>query len=95
MPTQINQIDHAEIRTTMLRVDGEMFQQDAELLERIAVDIRSESGNKVVIDLADLDFLDSDAAPILRRLGELDGFAIEGMEIFLQSAINNAERRGA
>ena len=95
MPTQINQIDHAEIRTTMLRVDGEMFQQDAELLERIAVDIRSQSGNKVVIDLADLDFLDSDAAPILRRLGELDGFAIEGMEIFLQSAINNAERRGA
>lgn len=95
MPTQINQIDHAEIRTTMLRVDGEMFQQDAELLERIAVEIRSDTGNKIVIDLADLDFLDSDAAPILRRLDDLDGFAIEGMETFLQSAVNSAERHGA
>ena len=95
MPTNINQIEHAEVRTTMLRVDGEMFCEDAALLERIAREIRFDSGYKIIIDLADLDFLDSDAAPILRRLGELDGFAIEGMEIFLQSAINNAERRGA
>ena len=94
MPTNINQIEHAEVRTTLLRVDGEMFQQDAELIERIAVEVRSESGHKIIIDLADLDFLDSDAAPILRRLAELDGFAIEGMELFLQAAVNNVERHG-
>ena len=95
MPTQINQIDHAEIRTTMLRVDGEMFQQDAELLLRIAVDVRSDTGNNIIIDLADLDFLDSDAAPILRRLAEIEGFAIEGMETFLQTAVDNVERHNA
>ena len=95
MATQINQIDHDEIRTSTLRVEGEMFYEDAVLLERIAVEIRAETGNKVAIDLADLDFLDSDAAPILRRLAELDGFAIEGMEIFLQTAVDSVERHGA
>ena len=95
MATQINQIDHDEIRTSTLRVEGEMFYEDAVLVERIAVEIRSETGNKVAIDLADLDFLDSDAAPILRRLAELDGFAIEGMEIFLQTAVDSVERHGA
>ena len=95
MATHINQIDHDEIRTSTLRVEGEMFHEDAVLLERIAVEIRAETGNKVAIDLADLDFLDSDAAPILRRLAELDGFAIEGMEIFLQTAVDSVERHGA
>ncbi len=95
MPTQIKQIDHADVRTTILRVEGDMFQDDAALVERLAIEIRGESGNKVIIDLADLDFLDSDAAPILRRLSELDGFAIEGIEVFLQSAVDSAERQGA
>ena len=95
MATQINQVDHAETRLTVLQVEGEMFHEDAVLLERIAVEIRSETGNKIAIDLADLDFLDSDAAPILRRLDELDGFAIEGIEIFLQTAVDNVERYGA
>ena len=92
MATQINQIDNVETRTTTLRIEGEMFQDDAKLLSRIAKEIRSDSGNKIVIDLADLDFLDSDAAPTLRQMADLDGFAIEGIEIFLQAAVNNAER---
>ena len=95
MPTKINQIDHAESRTTSLRVEGEMFLEDAILVERIAHDIRSAGGNSVIVDLADLDFLDSDAAAILRRLADVEGFSIEGMEIFLQSAINSVERHGA
>ena len=76
----------------MLRIEGEMFQEDAKLLERIAMNIRSNIGNKVVIDLADLDFLDSDAASTLRHLADLEGVAIEGIEIFLQAAVNSAER---
>lgn len=92
MATQINQIDNVEVRTTILRIEGEMFQDDAKLVDRIAKEIRSDIGNKIVIDLADLDFLDSDAASTLRQLADLDGFAIEGIEIFLQAAVNNAER---
>ena len=93
MATQITQIDDND--KTTLRVDGEMSREDAVLIERIAVGIRSDTGNNITIDLADLDFLDSEAAPILKRLAELEGFTIEGVEIFLQSAVNNAERHGS
>lgn len=91
MPTQINQVRDSDRRVTILRVDGDLLHDDAVLIERIASDIRNESGDKVVIDLADLDLIDSEAAPILRQLAETDGFAIEGMEIFLQTVINNVE----
>ena len=94
MATQINQIDHIETRSSILRVEGDMFHEDAVLLEKIAVNLAAETGNRIAIDIADLDFMDSDAAPILRRLGDLDGFSIEGMEIFLQSAIDSVERHG-
>ncbi len=95
MPTQIKQIDHPDVRTTILRVEGDMFQDDAVLLERIAVEIRADNGNKIIIDLADLDFLDSDAAPRLRGFSKLVGCVIEGFVVFLQSAVDRAERRGA
>lgn len=92
MATQINQIDDAVNGRTILRVSGEMLHDDAVLLERIAASIHEENGNSVVIDLADIDFLDSEAAPFLRRLSESDGYSIEGLEIFLQSTIDQAER---
>ena len=34
-----------------------------------------------------------ESAPILKRLEREHGFTIEGMEIFLQSAIDSAERK--
>ncbi len=92
MATQINQIDDSVNRTSTLRIEGELLGEDALLLERIGVQIRELTGFKVIIDVADLDFMDSDAAPVLRRLGSLEGFAIQGMEIFLQTVINEVER---
>lgn len=90
MPTQITQ-DESDGRM-FLRVEGEMLLDDALLLEKIANSVRDESDLPVVIDLADLDFLDSESAQVLRRLEAKDGFEIFGMEIFLQSAVNSAER---
>jgi anti-anti-sigma regulatory factor len=92
MATQINQIDDLETGTSTLRVEGELLGEDASLLERIGVQIRELTGNRIIIDVADLDFMDSEAAPILRRLDRLEGFSLQGMEIFLQSVINNVER---
>ena len=93
MATQIKQIDDIQNRKTTLRMSGEMFHEDAVLLERIAVEIRSQTGNAVTIDLADLDFLDSESAPILKHLGDERGFEFIGMEIFLQHAVDEVERR--
>ena len=45
-----------------------------------------------MIDLADLDFLDSESAAVLKRLVASDGIELNGIEIFLQSAIDLAER---
>lgn len=92
MPTQITQSEFGN--RTILRVEGDMMLDDALLLERIATDIRVESGSLVTVDLADLDLLDSESAPILRRLGGEHGVEIQGLEIFLQSAVNSAERHG-
>jgi len=69
-----------------------MMHDDAILLEKVAHCLNDENDNKIVIDLADLDFLDSDAASVLKRLEDANGCEIEGVEIFLQSAVNMAER---
>ena len=93
MPTQITQRESDG--KTYLQVEGEMLIDDAILLERIAYDIHEDSGSHVTVDLADLDFLDSESASILKRLESKNGISIEGLEIFLQSAIDAAERTSA
>ena len=95
MPTTIKQIEDSERGTTILRVEGEMLQDDALLLERIALGLESRLGTRVLIDLADLGFFDSDAASILKRLDDQYGVEIAGMEIFLQTMVNDAERQNA
>lgn len=92
MPTQITQLRDEERGFTILRVDGDMLREDAVLIGRIVSDLVDESPDKVVLDLADLDFLDSEAASILRKLKDTFDVDIEGVEIFLQSAIDMAER---
>ena len=62
------------------------------MLEKIALDLREQRGRNITLDLADLDFLDSDSAPILKRLERDHGFEIEGIEFFLQTIVNEAEK---
>ena len=93
MPTNILQVEDIERRKTILRVEGEMTRTDAELLEKIALEIREETGKNLTIDLADLHFLDSDSAPVLKRMADEHGFEIEGLLMFLQRAIEENEKR--
>ena len=93
MPTEITQIDEPENRRTTLHMHGEMARGDAELVERIAGDIFDETGNSVVIDLADLDLIDGEAASILLRIERKSGFSLVGAEIFLQTIVDHAEGR--
>ena len=92
MPTEITQTEAPDANVTILRVSGELMDGDAAVITQIASCLRDESGRDIVIDLADLDFLDSDAAPALRRLSEQNGITIEGVDVFLQSSIDQAER---
>ena len=90
MPTQINQLESDG--RTYFRVEGDMYLEDAQLLERLVREARSSGESSVTIDLADLSFLDSESAAVLRRM-ESEGLVdIQGIEFFLQSAIDIAER---
>lgn len=93
MATQMTEIEDGERGKTILRVAGEMTLDDAVLLEKIALAMRAESGKNLTLDFADLDFLDSESAPIIKRLEREHGFEIEGIEIFLQSIVNETEKR--
>lgn len=93
MATNITQIDDIERNKIILRIKGEMSLSDAELLERIALDLRAENEKDLTLDLADLDFLDSEAAPVIKRLESEHGFEIEGMHVFVQKVIEETENR--
>jgi anti-anti-sigma regulatory factor len=93
MPTQITQLEDAERGKTILRIEGTMMYDDAILLEKIALDLREDIGKNLTLDLADLDFLDSESAPVLKRLEREHGFEIEGIEFFLQTIVNETEKR--
>jgi hypothetical protein len=91
MPTTLTQLEDTERGKTILRVEGSLTYDDAILLEKIALDLRSQMDGNLTIDLADLYFLDSDSAPIIKRIEREHGFEIEGIEVFLQNAVSEAE----
>ncbi|MCS6874236.1 MAG: hypothetical protein N2Z23_08435 [Pyrinomonadaceae bacterium] len=94
MPTKITQVEDTERGKTILRVEGSLTLEDAILLEKIALEMREELQRNITLDLADIDFLDSESASVLKKLSQEDGFEIEGLEFFLQNAISQAERQG-
>ena len=92
MPTTLTEFEDKERGKTVLRVEGSMTLEDAELLERIALVLREERGRNITFDVSDIDFLDSDSAPVLIKLVREHGFEIEGIEFFLQTIVNDAEK---
>ena len=92
MATHITQVNDDENRQVRLRVEGDMFVDDAVNIERIAGFVGSETDYDVILDVADLDFMDSESAPVLLKLENQGLFRIEGIEIFLQNVVNDAER---
>lgn len=92
MPTSLTQIEDPERGKMILHVEGSMTYDDAILLEKIVLDMREREGKNITIDLADLNFLDSESAPIIKRIERDHGFELEGLEIFLQKAVDESER---
>jgi anti-anti-sigma regulatory factor len=94
MPTKITEIEDKERDKTLLRVEGSLTLEDALLLEKIALGMREQrNGRNLTLDLADLDFLDSESAPVIKRLEREHGFEIEGIEYFLQTIVDEIEKR--
>ena len=94
MATGITQIEDHDGGRTILRVEGSLTLTDAEVIERLCRDLREQSHHRISIDLADLSFLDSEGASVLSRL-KRQGVMLEGLHMFIQKAIELAERSGA
>lgn len=92
MPTSMRQVEDTERGKTLLHVEGNLLKDDAVLLEKIVLDMREQLNKNITIDLADLDFLDSESAPILKRIEREHGFELEGLEVFLQKAVAESEK---
>lgn len=88
----MTQVEDTERGKTLLRVEGSLMKDDAVLLEKIVLDMREQLHKNITLDLADLDFLDSESAPILKRIEREHGFELEGLEFFLQKAVAESER---
>lgn len=95
MATSITQVEDPEHGKTILRVEGSLELADALLLEKIALDMRGQLEKNLTLDFADLHFLDSEAASVLRKLEREHGFEITGLEIFLQTVVTEAESKRA
>ena len=76
---------------TMLKVEGSLYLEDAELLERICRDIGVQSGRHITLDLADISFLDSDGASVLCRLKHEQDVRLEGLHLFIAKVIELTE----
>ncbi len=91
MPTRITQVENQDGATRVLKVEGTLTLQDAELLESVCRELREQSGSGILIDLADITFLDSESASVLCRLKQ-QGTSLEGLDLFVRKVVELAEK---
>src|SRR3712207_1657261 len=93
MPTRITQLGEGGEEGIVLRVEGKLICEDAELLERVCADIRREEPtSKFTLDLGDLTYLDSEGASVLCRIKRQQKISLEGLQVFVQRVIDLAEK---
>jgi anti-anti-sigma factor len=95
MPLRITQIERGidgrnDESETLLKVEGSLYLEDAELLERICRDFGAQARH-ITLDLADLSFLDSDSASVLCRLKREQGVNLAGLHLFIAKVIELTE----
>ena len=86
-----NQPKISDSEVIVLKVEGSLYLKDAELLENICRDVGSKTHRPVVLDLADLSFLDSDSASVLFRLARDQGVRLQGLDLFIEKVVELAE----
>jgi anti-anti-sigma factor len=87
--------EQSEDHGTVLKVEGSLYLQDAELLERICRDVGAQTDQHLTLDLADLSFLDSESASVLCRLKREQSVTLEGLHLFIAKVIELTEAEAA
>jgi anti-anti-sigma regulatory factor len=91
MPIRITKIDDPEGDETVLKVEGSLYLEDAQLLEEVCRDLGSQMKRSVRLDLAGLSFIDSESASVLTRLKRDHGVRLEMRQLFIGKVIELAE----
>lgn len=71
----------------MLRVEGTLTLEYAQLLEGMSREVRERLGRAVIVDLAGVTFLDEASAALLRRLKQQPGIALAGCQLYTRQMI--------
>jgi anti-anti-sigma regulatory factor len=72
---------------TIMKVEGALHLQDAELLERICREVSEQTGQAVVIELSDICFIDSVSAAVLCRIKSEQGVTFKGLNLFIKKVL--------
>ena len=93
MTTRITQLEcSAADGRPVVRVEGSLSLADAELLEQVCTDLKSQTGASITVDLTEVSFLDGESAAVLARLRREHEVKLEGVHFFAQQVIELAER---
>ncbi len=93
MTTRITQLEgRVAGGKALLLVEGTLGLADAELLEQVCSDLKTQTGARVTVDLASISFLDSEGASVLARMRREQEVDLEGIHFFVQQVIDIAER---
>lgn len=87
---RITQIENEKRKTTILRVEGKLHPEDAEIVEQAVENIRQLNTRKIEIDLKAISFVSNDSAAILRRI-EKRGAVLTGLDFFIRQVIETRE----
>lgn len=80
-----------ESETHVIRLEGQLGEPDARLVERLCADARARGVRSIVVDLDDLTFLDEGSADVLRALKRQAGVAFRGCCLFNARLIDGAK----
>jgi anti-anti-sigma regulatory factor len=94
MTTRITQMEEQGGREAVIKVEGSLTPEDAELLEKVCHDLRGQNGGGVRIDLNGLSYLDDESASVLLGLKRLPGVVLDGAHLFVSQVMERAERHG-
>lgn len=91
MGIRISQSEDSATGRTILRIEGAVTADTAQLVDDVCAKLLHEAGAKLIINVSAVNFLDEDGAAVLRHLKQ-QGVSFEGCELFTQRVIETVER---
>src|SRR5215468_180892 len=87
MNIRITQIEDKSAGKVVLRVEGALAGEAAELVEKMCQKLREKAEAKVVVDLSEVSFVNEPGATVLRRLKKDRRIEFDGCKLFTERLI--------